>query len=160
MILLEQYIDILYLHWWDHTTSIEEVMHALHALVLQGKVLYLGIRSAPARIFPLIDLTCALPSSSLPFDSIKLTRRDLSSLLLSDTPAWVVSEANTYAKLQGLTPFVICMRPMPFISLSSEFVLSNYLHHPLTSLLLSLACRPRKVELHDSRFRAGDLADG
>ncbi|KAK9458704.1 NADP-dependent oxidoreductase domain-containing protein [Lipomyces oligophaga] len=62
------YIDILYLHWWDYTTSIKEVMDTLHTLVLQGKVLYLGI---------------------------------------SDTPAWVVSAANTYAIDNGKTPFCI-----------------------------------------------------
>ncbi|KAJ8509476.1 hypothetical protein ONZ45_g8359 [Pleurotus djamor] len=62
------YIDILYIHWWDYATSIEEVMDGLHNLVLQGKVLYLGI---------------------------------------SDTPAWIVSKANTYAKYNGKTPFVI-----------------------------------------------------
>lgn len=62
------FIDILYLHWWDHTTSIEEVMDSLHILVQQGKVLYLGI---------------------------------------SDTPAWVVSAANTYAKAHGKTQFSI-----------------------------------------------------
>jgi aryl-alcohol dehydrogenase-like predicted oxidoreductase len=42
------YIDILYMHWWDHTTSIQEVMDTLHMLVEQGKVLYLGISMAPA----------------------------------------------------------------------------------------------------------------
>lgn len=42
------YLDILYLHWWDHTTSIEEVMDSLHILVQQGKVLYLGISDSPA----------------------------------------------------------------------------------------------------------------
>lgn len=62
------YIDILYLHWWDHTTSIEEIMNSLHILVEQGKVLYLGI---------------------------------------SDSPAWVVSAANTYARDHGKTPFSI-----------------------------------------------------
>ncbi|KAI1116092.1 aryl-alcohol dehydrogenase [Nemania sp. NC0429] len=62
------YIDILYLHWWDWTTSIEEVMDALHNVVQQGKVLYLGI---------------------------------------SDSPAWVVSAANTYARASGKTPFSI-----------------------------------------------------
>ncbi|KAK4450157.1 putative aryl-alcohol dehydrogenase AAD14 [Podospora aff. communis PSN243] len=62
------YIDILYVHWWDYTTSIEEVMDSLHALVLQGKVLYLGI---------------------------------------SDTPAWIVSAANMYAKAHGRTQFSI-----------------------------------------------------
>ena len=62
------WIDILYLHVWDYTTSIEEVMDSLHTLVQQGKVLYLGI---------------------------------------SDTPAWVVAAANTYARAHGKTPFSI-----------------------------------------------------
>ncbi|KAJ7580137.1 NADP-dependent oxidoreductase domain-containing protein [Mycena floridula] len=62
------YIDILYVHWWDYTTSVEEVMNGLHALVSQGKVLYLGI---------------------------------------SDTPAWIVSKANQYARDHGRTPFCI-----------------------------------------------------
>lgn len=35
------YIDLLYLHWWDYETSIEEVVNGLHTLVQQGKVLYL-----------------------------------------------------------------------------------------------------------------------
>lgn len=35
------YIDLLYIHWWDYSTSIEEVMNGLHNLVVQGKVLYL-----------------------------------------------------------------------------------------------------------------------
>ncbi|KAH9041001.1 NADP-dependent oxidoreductase domain-containing protein [Lactarius pseudohatsudake] len=62
------YIDLLYVHWWDYATSVEEVMNSLHALVQQGKVLYLGI---------------------------------------SDTPAWVVSKANQYAKDHGKTPFSV-----------------------------------------------------
>ncbi|KAJ7464237.1 Aldo/keto reductase [Mycena galericulata] len=35
------YIDILYVHWWDWDTGVEEVMNGLHNLVVQGKVLYL-----------------------------------------------------------------------------------------------------------------------
>ncbi|KUI60953.1 Putative aryl-alcohol dehydrogenase AAD14 [Cytospora mali] len=62
------YIDIYYVHYWDYTTSVKEVMDALHSLVEQGKVLYLGI---------------------------------------SDTPAWIVAEANTYAIDHGKTPFSI-----------------------------------------------------
>ena len=62
------YIDIRYLHWWDYTCSVEEVMDGLHTLILQGKVLYLGV---------------------------------------SDTPAWVVAQANTYARMAGKTPFTI-----------------------------------------------------
>lgn len=61
-------LDIYYLHYWDYTTSIKEVMDALHILVEQGKVHYLGV---------------------------------------SDTPAWIVAAANTYATDHGRTPFSI-----------------------------------------------------
>jgi len=44
------YIDILYVHWWDFTTSIPELMLSLNALVDQGKILYLGISDTPAWI--------------------------------------------------------------------------------------------------------------
>ncbi|KAJ7683567.1 NADP-dependent oxidoreductase domain-containing protein [Mycena rosella] len=62
------YIDILYVHWWDWDTGVEEVMNGLHNLVVQGKVLYLGI---------------------------------------SDTPAWIVAQANQYARDHGKSPFVV-----------------------------------------------------
>jgi aryl-alcohol dehydrogenase-like predicted oxidoreductase len=42
------YIDLLYLHAWDFTTSVEEVLRGMDDLVRQGKVLYLGISDAPA----------------------------------------------------------------------------------------------------------------
>lgn len=58
----------LYVHWWDYTSSVEEVMQGLNQLVLQGKVLYLGV---------------------------------------SDTPAWIVSKANQYARDHGLRQFVV-----------------------------------------------------
>ncbi|CAI4693366.1 CPA_1a_G0044140.mRNA.1.CDS.1 [Saccharomyces cerevisiae] len=44
------WIDILYVHWWDYMTSIEEVMDSLHILVQQGKVLYLGVSDTPALV--------------------------------------------------------------------------------------------------------------
>lgn len=44
------YIDLLYIHWWDWSTSIEELMDSLHILVQQGKVLYLGASDCPAWI--------------------------------------------------------------------------------------------------------------
>ncbi|KAI4862865.1 putative aldo/keto reductase [Hypoxylon rubiginosum] len=62
------YVDLFYVHTWDFTTSIPELMHALHGLVTSGKVLYLGI---------------------------------------SNTPAWVVSIANEYARQKGLTVFSV-----------------------------------------------------
>ncbi|KAJ5812697.1 hypothetical protein N7447_009720 [Penicillium robsamsonii] len=42
------YIDILYVHWWDSVTSVEEIMRGLHSLVMAGKVLYLGASDFPA----------------------------------------------------------------------------------------------------------------
>ncbi len=62
-----EYIDLLWLHAWDFTTPVEEVMRAFDDLVRQGKVFYIGI---------------------------------------SDTPAWIVSQANTLAQLRGWTEFV------------------------------------------------------
>lgn len=42
------YIDILYVHWWDFSTCIPEIMQQLNHLVASGKVLYLGISDTPA----------------------------------------------------------------------------------------------------------------
>ncbi|KAI9733108.1 MAG: hypothetical protein M1834_003655 [Cirrosporium novae-zelandiae] len=62
------YLDVLYVHWWDFTTSVPELMQTLNRAIDAGKVLYLGI---------------------------------------SDTPAWVVSKANEYARSHGLTQFSV-----------------------------------------------------
>ncbi|KEF51858.1 alcohol dehydrogenase [Exophiala aquamarina CBS 119918] len=42
------YIDLLYVHYWDMTTGVEELMQSLNQLVALGKVLYLGISDCPA----------------------------------------------------------------------------------------------------------------
>ncbi|KAF7551358.1 hypothetical protein G7Z17_g5059 [Cylindrodendrum hubeiense] len=42
------YVDILYVHWWDYSTSIPELMQSLNQLVVSGKVLYLGVSDTPA----------------------------------------------------------------------------------------------------------------
>jgi aryl-alcohol dehydrogenase-like predicted oxidoreductase len=42
------YIDLLYVHWWDFSASIPELMQSLNHLVAAGKVLYLGISDTPA----------------------------------------------------------------------------------------------------------------
>ncbi|PVI00624.1 norsolorinic acid reductase [Periconia macrospinosa] len=44
------YIDLYYVHLWDYTTSIPEMMHALNDLCTARKVLYLGISDTPAWI--------------------------------------------------------------------------------------------------------------
>jgi aryl-alcohol dehydrogenase-like predicted oxidoreductase len=60
------FIDILWLHMWDFSTPIEEVMRSLDDLITSGKIHYIGI---------------------------------------SDTPAWIVSQANTIAEFRGWTQF-------------------------------------------------------
>lgn len=65
--LKSSYIDVLYVHFWDYSTPVEEVMRGLDDLVRAGKVHYLAV---------------------------------------SDTPAWVVAQANTLAREKGWTPFV------------------------------------------------------
>jgi aryl-alcohol dehydrogenase-like predicted oxidoreductase len=44
------YIDLLYLHMWDYTTPIEEVMSSLNDLIQSGIVHYIGISDTPAWI--------------------------------------------------------------------------------------------------------------
>ena len=102
-----QYIDILYLHWWDYTTPVEEVMNSLHNLVVQGKVLYLGV---------------------------------------SDTPAWVVAKANTYARLTGKTPFVIYQGAWSIMQRDFErdilpMALSEGMSYEVTSMRTALISR-------------------
>lgn len=43
-----EYMDVLYLHAWDYTTYMEEVMRAMDDLVRSGKVLYVAISDTPA----------------------------------------------------------------------------------------------------------------
>jgi aryl-alcohol dehydrogenase-like predicted oxidoreductase len=42
------YIDLYWLHAWDGTTPVDEVMYALEALVKSGKILHIGISDTPA----------------------------------------------------------------------------------------------------------------
>lgn len=42
------YIDLLYLHVWDSTTPVEEILRGMDDLVRQGKVLYVAISNGPA----------------------------------------------------------------------------------------------------------------
>ncbi|MEW9305601.1 aldo/keto reductase [Labrys neptuniae] len=42
------YIDLLYLHAWDFTTPVEEVLRGLDDLVHSGKIVYAGISDTPA----------------------------------------------------------------------------------------------------------------
>jgi len=42
------HIDLLYLHMWDRTTPVDEVLRAFDDLIRAGKVLYAGISDTPA----------------------------------------------------------------------------------------------------------------
>jgi aryl-alcohol dehydrogenase-like predicted oxidoreductase len=42
------HIDLLWLHYWDSTTPLDEIMRALDDLVRAGKLLYIGISDTPA----------------------------------------------------------------------------------------------------------------
>ncbi len=42
------YLDILYLHHWDEHTAIEYSLEAVHSLIIQGKVLYIGLSNFSA----------------------------------------------------------------------------------------------------------------
>ena len=41
-------IDLLWLHYWDGTTPLDEILRAVDDLVRAGKVLYLGLSDTPA----------------------------------------------------------------------------------------------------------------
>lgn len=42
------HVDLLYLHMWDYSTPIEEVMRGLDDLARAGKILYAGLSDTPA----------------------------------------------------------------------------------------------------------------
>lgn len=55
------YIDILYVHAWDYTTSIKELMDSLEHLVAERKVLYLGVSDTPAWVVAAANGTSLSP---------------------------------------------------------------------------------------------------
>ncbi len=42
------YVDLYYLHMWDYHTPIEEILEALHELIQEGKIRYIGISNCYA----------------------------------------------------------------------------------------------------------------
>ncbi|HSW30070.1 MAG TPA: aldo/keto reductase [Longimicrobiales bacterium] len=75
------FVDLFWLHAWDFTTGVDEVMRGLDDLVRSGLVLYVGI---------------------------------------SDTPAWVVSQANMLADLRGWSPFVAAQLRYSLVDRTAE----------------------------------------
>jgi aryl-alcohol dehydrogenase-like predicted oxidoreductase len=58
--LATDYIDLLYLHAWDGTTPIEEILRGMDDLVRSGKVLYLGVSNTIAWQISRMQATASL----------------------------------------------------------------------------------------------------
>jgi aryl-alcohol dehydrogenase-like predicted oxidoreductase len=81
------YIDLFYLHIWDDTTPVEEIMRGFDDLVSQGKVTYVGISDTPAwqvaRMQTLADLRGWAPLVALQVEYSlveRTTERDLAPM--------------------------------------------------------------------------------
>jgi len=55
-----EYVDILYVHAWDFTTPVEEVLRPLDDMVRTGKVLHIAISDTPAWIISRSDAIAEL----------------------------------------------------------------------------------------------------
>jgi aryl-alcohol dehydrogenase-like predicted oxidoreductase len=65
------YIDLLWVHAWDFTTGVEEVMRGLDDLVRTGKVLSIGISDAPAWVVSQANTLATLRGLS-PFAALQI----------------------------------------------------------------------------------------
>jgi aryl-alcohol dehydrogenase-like predicted oxidoreductase len=65
------YVDLLWVHAWDFTTTVDEVMRGLDDLVRSGKVLYVGISDAPAWVVAQANTTASLRGWS-PFVALQI----------------------------------------------------------------------------------------
>jgi len=65
------YIDFFWLHAWDFSTPVEEVMRALDDLVRSGKVLYVGVSDTPAWIVSRANMLAELRGWS-PFIALQI----------------------------------------------------------------------------------------
>ena len=79
------YIDLYWLHAWDFTTPVEEVMRALDDMVRAGKILYIGISDAPAwiasRAVTMADLRGWTPFTALQIEYSLIERTPERELL-------------------------------------------------------------------------------
>lgn len=91
------YIDLYWVHIWDHHTPIEETMRALDDAVRAGKILYVGISDAPAWIVSRAN-TLAEWRGWSPFVGLQvpynLLKRDIERELLPMAEAYGMSVAT------------------------------------------------------------------
>ena len=108
------YVDLFWLHAWDFSTTVEEVMRALDDLVRSGKVLYVGVSDTPAWIVSRANMLAELRGWS-PFIALQIEysliertpERDLlpmaRSLGMTVTP-WAVLGAGVLTGKYNNTP--------------------------------------------------------
>jgi len=108
------YVDLFWLHAWDYSTPVEEVMRGLDDLVRSGKVLYVGVSDTPAWIVSRANMLAELRGWS-PFIALQIEysllertpERDLlpmaRSLGMSVTP-WAVLGAGVLTGKYNSTP--------------------------------------------------------
>jgi aryl-alcohol dehydrogenase-like predicted oxidoreductase len=65
------YVDLFWLHAWDFSTPLDEVMRALDDLVRSGKVLYVGVSDTPAWIVSRANMLAELRGWS-PFMALQI----------------------------------------------------------------------------------------
>lgn len=83
------YIDLFYLHAWDFTTSVEEVMRGLDDLVRAGKVVYAGISDTPAGA--ICRLLQADSISPIPHGSLRKTPPSRFAPLISSSSSFATA---------------------------------------------------------------------
>lgn len=91
-------IDLLWIHMWDFTTPVSEVMWALDDLVRMGKVHYVGISDAPAWIVAQAN-TLAVERGLTPFIALQIEYS-----LLQRTPERDLLPMSEAFRL-GITPW-------------------------------------------------------
>jgi aryl-alcohol dehydrogenase-like predicted oxidoreductase len=71
------YIDILFVHWPDPNTPVEETMEALNALKKQGKIRYIGLSNFEVPLMEEALKYAAVDVIQPPFSMIEQTAREL-----------------------------------------------------------------------------------
>jgi aryl-alcohol dehydrogenase-like predicted oxidoreductase len=65
------YLDLFWVHGWDQTTRIDEIMRALDDLVRAGKVLHVGVSNFPAWLIAQAN-TLAVERNWTPFTAVQM----------------------------------------------------------------------------------------
>lgn len=96
-------IDLLWVHWPDHVTPVDEIVRGLDDLTRAGKILYAGLSNFPAwrlaRAATIAEFTRAVPIAAAQFEH-SLVHRAAEADLLPATRALGIA-ATTWSPLGG-----------------------------------------------------------